>query len=240
MISIVIVAYYKHQRLRRLLRELEATRGEFRCVIVRNSRGVGIRRAVDDFAGASAHEVDVIDTDTRFTPALNAGLRRALPGSETVFYMCSVHAKVHDPSWLEHCAGWMRSNPGSGLGGCVQGTGRLGAHFGNRHGIWMYTRSGDMFDHLEHIDKGWWAKADKRRLDHVQGGFWAISPRMVADIGLPFERFYHGFVDVEYSYRAMSRGWALGDIPGVVASEGPDPSHPPGTLVSHDRGVQWL
>jgi len=237
--SIVLVAYYKHQRLRRILRELDATPGEFRYVLVRNAAGAGIRGAVDRFASETDRRVDIVESDTRFTPALNAGLRAALPGSDMVFYVCSVHTKVHCLSWMGRCLAWMADHPEAGLGGCVQGTGRLGAHFGNDHGIWMYTRSGDRFDHLKHIDKAWWARANKRRLDHVQGGFWAIRPAMVEDIGLLYERFYHGFVDVEYSYRAMSRGWALGRIPGIAATEGFAPEHPPGTVLSHDRGAYW-
>jgi hypothetical protein len=56
-----------------------------------------------------------------------------------------------------------------------------------------------------------------RNFYHVQGGVYILRKEMHDKIGTFNEKFPQNNMDVEYSYYAMSKGYELGKIPGVVS-----------------------
>ena len=238
--QIVLVAYHRPDQLRRVLNELDATRGNFRYIVVNNSPDpVEMDEVLKEFKAKSARPMVTLRSESEwFTPSLNQALRVALPHSRMIFYVCSVHAKIHNPEWMRHCVTWVRHRKRVGLAGSVVCSTGYGNRF-DRSNLSFYKRHGCKFDYLERINRRWWNKLSTERkytLPHVQGGVWVIRSSMLRHIGLPSENFFFSFVDVEYSFRAMSHGWTLGDIPGVwVDQEKFTHSIPSGTLISHAK-----
>jgi len=235
---VILVAYHRPEQLDRVLRELDTTAAKFRYVVVNNSPNPDEMDAVlEDFRGSTRRPIRVLRSDNRwFTPSLNMALRDEVNRSRIVFYLCSVHAKVHNPGWMRSCLRWMRGKRRVGLAGSVVCSTGYGNRF-DRSNLSFYKHHGCRFDYLEHINRRWWGRLspqEKYSLPHTQGGIWVIRSSMVRKIGLPSEHFFYSFVDVEYSFRAMSYGWRLGNIPGVWADqERFDAPIPAGTLISH-------
>jgi GT2 family glycosyltransferase len=224
----------------RVLNELNTTQGKFRYIVVNNSPDrAEMDKVLNVFKGKTTREVIVAHSESEwFTPALNQALRIALPHSRWVFYVCSVHTRVHDPRWMKTCLSWVRSRKRIGLAGSVVCSKGYGNRF-DRSNLSFYKRHGRHFDYLEHINRRWWRKLspnEKYSLPHVQGGVWLLRSSMIKRIGFPSENFFYSFVDVEYSFRTMSFGWQLGNIPGVWADQErftePIPSN---TLISHAK-----
>jgi hypothetical protein len=238
MLELILVAHHRPDQVRRVLSELDTTAGGFRYTVVNNAPDPAeMDAAIREFR--TRRPLRVIRSESgHFTPSLNLALREAAAQSKLVFYVCSVHAKVHDVNWMRSCARWMRGRRRVGLAGSVTRSAGYGNRF-DRSNLAFYKRRGRRFDYLEHVDRRWWSaltQREKYRLPHVQGGVWVIRSSMVERIGLPSENFFFSFVDVEYSFRAMSYGWELGDIPGVWADqERFKDSPPPGTLISHAK-----
>ena len=235
-----MVAYHKPEQVQRVLYELDRTNGTFRYVIVNNSSEPDVMDAViNNFKEQTGREVCVLHSKNPwFTPALNIAIREAMPVSRMFIYVCSVHTKVHHPNWLRSCLRWMRGHRRAGLAGSVVMSPGFGNRF-DRCNLAFYKRRGCKFNYRKHFNKKWWrglGTEEKYKLPHVQGGIWVMERRMISRIGLPSDEFFFSFVDVEYSFRAMSHGWHLGDIPGVWADEGRWKfSTPKGTLISHAR-----
>lgn len=238
--QVVLVAYHRPDQLRRVLGELDATHGKFRYIIVNNAPNPAeMDEVLDEFKIRTARPVLTLRGESEwFTPSLNQALRMALPHSRMIFYVCSVHAKVHNPEWMRRCTTWVRRRKRVGLAGSVVCSTGYGNRF-DRSNLSFYKRHGCKFDYLEHINRMWWNKLSTERkyvLPHVQGGVWVIRSSMIRRIGLPSEHFFFSFVDVEYSFRAMSHGWVLGDIPGVWADQERFKTPIPlGTLISHAK-----
>ena len=236
--QLILVAHHRPDQVRRVLSELDATAGGFRYTVVNNAPDPAeMDAAIREFR--TQRPLRVIRSESEhFTPSLNLALREAVPRSKLVFYVCSVHAKVHDVNWMRSCARWMRGRGRVGLAGSVTRSAGYGNRF-DRSNLAFYKRQGRRFDYLERVDRRWWSgltPREKYRLPHVQGGVWVIRSSMVERIGLPSENFFFSFVDVEYSFRAMSYGWELGDIPGVWADqERFEIPVPPRTLISHAK-----
>jgi len=240
---IILVAYHKPDQVERTLRELDATHGKFRYIIVNNSPEPSeMQQIIAAFDKRTERPVEVLRSRSEwFTPALNEALVRAVPSSRVIFYVCSVHTRVHNPCWMRSCLRWMKANRRAGLAGALTRSTGYGNRF-DRSNLSFYKRAvaaglRRRFDYREHFNRRWWKRLsadEKYNLPHVQGGVWAMDRRMIQRIGLPSENFFYSFVDVEYSFRAMSHGWRLGNIPGVWADEGRfDDPIPAGTLISH-------
>ena len=238
--QVLLVAYHKPEQIRRVLGELDATSGvDFRYVIVNNSPDSAVDRVLDEFRGRTSREVVLTRSKHNwFTPAFNEGLAPVLHDVPFTFYVCSVHAAVHHPRWMLRCMRWMREHPKAGIGGSVIRAAGYGNRF-DRCNLGFYKRQGLKFDYTARINKRWWSSLTDRQkynLSHVQGGIWVLRRSMVKRIGLLSPDFFFSFVDVEYSFRAMSYGWQLGRIPGIWADEQRfDAPTPLGTLVSHAR-----
>jgi len=240
MYPVILVAYHRPDQLRRILGELDETAGKFRYVVVNNAPDPSSMDAVlEDFRARTSRPLRVLRSASEwFTPSLNMALREEIDRSRFVFYLCSVHAKIHNPGWMRSCLRWMRNRRRIGLAGSVVCSTGYGNRF-DRSNLSFYKHRGCRFDYLEHINRRWWnglSAEEKYSLPHAQGGVWVIRSGMVRRIGLPSEHFFFSFVDVEYSFRAMSHGWKLGNIPGVWADqERFDAPIPPGTLISHAK-----
>jgi hypothetical protein len=235
--GIVLVAHHKPDQVARVLSELDSTLGDFVYIVVNNSPDrEGMSRVVDEFKATTAREVRHLRCDSPWlTPAMNFGLSEAFGISRFAVYLCSVHTHVHDSRWLRSGLRWMKDNRRIGIAGTVLRVSH-GPRF-DKHNFEFYVHRNSHFDYLGRINKRWWRRLgvrQKRRLQHVQGGIWFLNEKMVRNIGMPSDDFYFSYVDVEYSFRALSFGYTLGNMPFVWSDEGDQHRiAPKGTMISH-------
>lgn len=129
----------------------------------------------------------------------NCALREGLRNRSTKYIInIDTDALITGFGWLDKALSFMRRYPEVGLAGDVWSPGWKveAASLGLVKRSWLVGLSED----------------ERRSLPHVQGGFWVIRRQMLEEIGLYDESFFHDFMDIEFSIRALSYGWRLGRL----------------------------
>ncbi|MCQ4162166.1 glycosyltransferase [Roseomonas sp. GC11] len=128
--------------------------------------------------------------------------------SDVAIYVCGKEGMVLRSGWELSFIHHFAENADVGLAGtlCHSPTYMTGAE---------YPKGVREFARFRNQD---FAAANPTRLFyHTQGGFFGIRRRMYDEIGGFSEAVPHDYTDVEYNYYAESRGWRLGEVPGLMA-----------------------
>jgi len=131
---------------------------------------------------------------TTYVESVNAGIAVAR-GDVIVF--CDTDSVVRGDGWLTECIDVLMQDGDVGMTGDVW---RVSGCTGFKDGDWDASL----------FEKKWWdAKRPNSCIDHVQGGFVVLRRSVVDQIGTMNRKFTISFADVEYSWRALSRGWKI-------------------------------
>ena len=132
------------------------------------------------------------------SPALNFAFTKS--EGNLWIYLCARGCVIRGHRWLEDAIDAFEKHPSWGMAGDVWPPGRLG---------WETTSK-----YYKHpILKG-------SKTLHVQGGMAFHRRDMVEKIGMYSEKYPFGATDIEYSNRAMTWGWDLGQLPYVKSTSG--------------------
>jgi hypothetical protein len=137
-------------------------------------------------------------------PASNVAL--GLARSDLVFYVCSNEGYAARAGWERPCLRYMRNRPHVAMGG------RLVSSPSWPDG-WGYMRQ-DWFADFRNTEFA--RRNPDREFFHVQGGIWVLRRDVFEAEGGFSDRRPQAQTDVEYSYFLESRGYTLGDIPGLM------------------------
>ncbi|MBA2237819.1 MAG: glycosyltransferase [Lysobacter sp.] len=128
--------------------------------------------------------------------------------SDYAVYVCGKEGFVLDYGWEKTLIEYMDANPAVGLGGTL-------CHSPSYFTGSMYPTGVRLFGNFR--NQSYAAENPDRPFAHVQGGFMVIRRAMFDQIGGFSDEVPHDYTDVEYSYYAESRGWSLGQAPGMLA-----------------------
>jgi glycosyltransferase involved in cell wall biosynthesis len=137
-------------------------------------------------------------------PASNIALR--LARSEFVFYVCSNEGYVARTGWERPCLRYMRNRPHVAMGGRLVSSPSWHDGRGYMRQEWFAD-----FRHPEFAQN-----YPDREFFHIQGGLWVLRRSVYDAVGGFSDRCPQAQTDVEYSYFLESRGYTLGDIPGIL------------------------
>ena len=128
--------------------------------------------------------------------------------SDYAIYVCGKEGFALDYGWERRLVEYMEANPAVGLGGTLC---HSPSYFTGR----MYPTGVRLFGKFR--NPSFAQDNPDRNFAHVQGGLLIIRRAMVDEIGGFSDEVPHDYTDVEYSYYAESRGWLLGQVPGMLA-----------------------
>ncbi len=183
--------------LKDLLRAIHLfTAVPYNMIIVDNGTTDGTREFL-----AGLEEVQVIRNEQNLgcSRGGNVALMEALRRQETKYIVnIDTDALITGPGWLGRGIEFMEQHPDVGLAGDVWPPG-----WKLKNRLLRFVKN----DWLSNL-----SDEEKEKIPHVQGGFWIIRRQMIDEIGLYDESFVHDFMDIEYSIRALSYGWRLGQL----------------------------
>jgi len=157
---------------------------------------------VEHLCAEIAHDARIIrlPLGATYVESINAGL--AVARGETIVF-CDTDSVVRGDGWLTECKDVLMADDAVGMVGDVW---RLSGCAGFKEG----------YQDASLFDKRWWdAKRPNTCIQHVQGGFVVLRRSVVDQIGPMNRKFAISFADVEYSWRALSRGWNLASCGAV-------------------------
>ncbi|TCP58410.1 glycosyltransferase involved in cell wall biosynthesis [Rhodovulum bhavnagarense] len=168
-------------------------------------------------APALAHLLEIYGTQDNVTLVLNRENAFVGPGtniclaqgrSDYAIYVCGKEGMVTRHGWEKNVLTYMNANPRVGLAGtqCYAPSYLYGRD---------YPKAQPLFDKFRNPSFALTQAA--RVFTHVQGGFFVMRRAMVDEIGGFSTEVPHASTDVEYSYYVESRGWELGEVPGLMS-----------------------
>lgn len=128
--------------------------------------------------------------------------------SDYAVYVCGKEGFALDYGWEKPLVEFMDANPSVGLGGTL-------CHSPSYFTGSMYPTGVRLFGQFR--NQAYAVENPDRPFAHVQGGLMVIRRAMFEEIGGFSDEVPHDYTDVEYSYYAESRGWSLGQAPGMLA-----------------------
>lgn len=214
-LTIVLVTWNARQQVEELLAGIDAlTRSPHELVIVDNGSEDGTREWLLALPRRRGLLLVCNEENQRCAAATNQALARCR--TEFVVYLCASHAVVTKPGWETPLLEYMDAHPEVCLAGDVWNPG--------------YPLASGRYA------QGWSCESHGlEKLRHVQGGAWIARRRLFEELG-PFNEaeYPHGGMDVEFSYRMLSRGLPLGDCPAIRCPPWPMlPARHPAVGVCH-------
>lgn len=210
-LDIFMVTYHREGRgdwsaTERAIRSvIERTTTPFVLTIVDNGSEEGFLDRLRTLARGD-HRIRLLELgeNLKCGPASNVAL--SLARSEFVFYVCSNEGYVARPGWERPCLRYMRNRPHLALGGHLVFS-----------PSWPDGRGYTCQDWFADFRNPEFARQyPDREFFHVQGGLWVLRREVFEKEGGFSEQCPQAQTDVEYSYFLESRGYSLGDIPGLM------------------------
>jgi hypothetical protein len=214
-VTIILVTYNSRERVIELLCALRHfTRTRHEIVVVDNASTDG---TCEYLARVQAEGgIRLITNSTNLQCAAATNLAIAVSRTEYVVYLCASHALVSGPGWDEALIDFMDKRPEIEIAGHVWNPGFV-----------LESRR---------YSAGWTPQSHGiERLCHVQGGAWIARRILFNESGFfDHEKYPHGGMDVEFSYRLLSQNKQLGQCPSVLCPPGPaKPKRCQGVTVYH-------
>jgi glycosyltransferase involved in cell wall biosynthesis/GT2 family glycosyltransferase len=152
--------------------------------------------------------VTVVHNDRNAMVGPGTNLALAQGCSDIAIYICGKEGYSFVSGWETAFIHAFADNPKAGLAGTIGHSPSYltGAQYPK--GIGLFGKFRNQY---------FAARNPRRQFGHVQGGLFGMRRAMVEQIGGFSDSVPHDYTDVEYSYYAESRGWALADAPGVLA-----------------------
>ncbi|NUB46525.1 glycosyltransferase [Fertoebacter nigrum] len=207
-IDLMIVSWNNLNQTREVIRRLYAnTALPFHLIVCDNGSD----------APALAHLLSVYGDHGNMTLILNRANAFVGPGtnlcmaqgtSDYMIYVCGKEGMTTAHGWEKPFVAHMDANPQVGQAGtlCYSPSYMTGRDY--PAGVRLFAKF---------RNPGFATGNPDRPFRHVQGGFFVIRRAMVDAIGGFSDAVPHDYTDVEFSYHAESHGWALGEVPGLMA-----------------------
>ncbi|MGH8641977.1 MAG: glycosyltransferase, partial [Burkholderiales bacterium] len=207
-IDIVIVSWNNLPELREVIaRVFRFTRMPFHLIVCDNASEADVRGFLHELH-RERDNVTIIDRglNTYVGPGTNCAIDHG--SSDYIVYVCGKEGFILQHGWERAVVDYMDAHSAVGLAGTLgySPTYLRGAD---------YPKAIPLFDKFRNREFA--AAHSERVFRHVQGGLFAVRRAMYDDIGGFSEDVPHEHTDVEYSYYVESRGWQLGEIPGLLA-----------------------
>ncbi|WP_211341201.1 glycosyltransferase [Paracoccus methylarcula] len=128
--------------------------------------------------------------------------------SDYAVYVCGKEGMTTAKGWEIPLIHYMNANPRVGQAGtlCYSPSYLHGRD---------YPKGVALFDKFRNQDFA--RNNPDRSFCHVQGGFFVLRREMIDEIGGFSNDVAHAYTDVEFSYYVESRGWELGQAPGMLS-----------------------
>ncbi len=207
--DIVIVSWNNLARLRAVVASVLANTALPYHLIICDNRSE--REPVPAYLDALWEEHDRVTVihnghNAMVGPGTNAALAQG--SSDIAIYICGKEFYAFASGWDIPFIHAFAEAPSAGLVGTI---GRSPSYLTGAH----YPKGISLFGKFRNPDFA--TRNPARPFGHVQGGLFAMRRAMLDQIGGFSEAVPHDYTDVEYSYYAESRGWALANVPGILA-----------------------
>jgi glycosyltransferase involved in cell wall biosynthesis len=224
-IDLMIVSWNNLDQLREVVRRLFAyTTAPFHLVVCDNGSAPDVASFLCQLYARRGNVTILFNRDNaKVGPGTNLCLGAGR--SEYAVYVCGKEGFLLDFGWDRRLVDYMDANPRVGLAGtlCHAPSYLLGRQY--PAGVAEFPR----FRNPEFATGN-----PDRPFAHVQGGFFVMRRAMFDAIGGFSEAVPHNYTDVEYSFYVESRGWQLGQAPGMLALYN---KTRPGIFTRVDEGV---
>ena len=207
-IDLLIVAWNNLPQLTEVIERLfRYTTLPFRLIVCDNGSDDDVASYLD---GLAARHSNVKVVHKGYNSYVGPGTNTALEAGSSPYaiYVCGKEGFVTNHGWEVGIVEYMDEHPEVGLAGslCYSPSYMTGRQYVENHPRFSDFRNPDFA--LDNPD---------RTFRHVQGGVFAIRRAMYESIGGFSDAVPHEHTDTEYSYYAESRGWRLGEAPGVLS-----------------------
>lgn len=207
-VDLMIVSWNNAAQTGEVIRRLyENTALPFHLIVCDNgSSGQALANLIATQAGHDNMTL-ILNRENAFVgPGTN--LCMAAGTSDYMIYVCGKEGMTIGHGWERMFVTYMDANPAVGQAGT------LGYSPSYLHGR-DYPGGIRLFDRFR--NKAFATDNPDRVFRHVQGGFFVIRRAMTDEIGGFSQDVPHDYTDVEFSFYVESRGWKLGEVPGLMA-----------------------
>jgi glycosyltransferase involved in cell wall biosynthesis len=207
-IDAMIVSWNNLPQLREVVRRLYAfTTMPFHLVVCDNGSTPDVAAFLSELYALHDNVTVLYNRDNaKVGPGTNLCLAEGR--SPYAVYVCGKEGFVLDFGWERRLVDYMDANPRVGLAGTL-------CHspsylFGRQYpaGVAEFPRF---------RNQAFATDNPERPFAHVQGGFFVLRRAMYEEVGGFSEAVPHNYTDVEFSFYVESRGWELGQAPGMLA-----------------------
>lgn len=207
-VDLMIVSWNNQAQTGEVIRRLyENTALPFHLIVCDNgSSGAALANLIATY-GAHDNMTLILNRENAFVgPGTN--LCMAAGTSDYMIYVCGKEGMTSGHGWERMFVTYMDANPRVGQAGtlCYSPTYLYGKD---------YPGGIRLFENFR--NKSFATDNPDRVFQHVQGGFFVIRRAMTDEIGGFSQDVPHDYTDVEFSFHVESRGWELGEVPGLMA-----------------------
>jgi glycosyltransferase involved in cell wall biosynthesis len=207
-LDLMIVSWNNLAQTREVIRRLyEFTALPFHLIVCDNGSDAPALAHLLSVHAARDNVTLVLNRENAFVgPGTNLCIEQGT--SDYMIYVCGKEGMTTRHGWEKPFVRYMEAHPRVGLAGtlCYSPSYLHGRDYPDGVALFSEFRNRDFA--ADHPD---------RPFSHVQGGFFVIRRAMYDQIGGFSDRVPHAYTDVEYSYYVESRGWELGQVPGLMA-----------------------
>lgn len=207
-IDLMIVSWNNLPELYEVTQRLLAnTRMPYHLIICDNGSRPSTLAYLVELQGRHDNITLIINRDNAYVgPGTNICLEHG--HSDYAVYVCGKEGMTTAKGWEIPLIHYMNANPRVGQAGtlCYSPSYLHGRD---------YPKGVALFDKFRNQDFA--RNNPDRSFCHVQGGFFVLRRQMIDEIGGFSDDVAHAYTDVEFSYYVESRGWELGQPPGMLS-----------------------